>query len=35
MQFLEREGELPTAIEWIRGKDLPPETFPDPYQPKR
>lgn len=35
MQFMESNGNLPTAIAWIGDKDLPPETFPDPYPPKR
>ncbi|MFT4275909.1 MAG: hypothetical protein QM576_06075 [Rhodopseudomonas sp.] len=26
-EFMERDGELPTSIEWIDGKDLPPNTF--------
>jgi hypothetical protein len=29
-EFMEREGALPTSIEWVAGHDLPPETFPDP-----
>lgn len=29
-EFIESEGELPTAIEWIAAEALPPETFPDP-----
>jgi hypothetical protein len=29
-EFIERNGELPTSIEWIAGRDLPPGTFPDP-----
>lgn len=28
-QFLETEGALPTVIDWVRGTDLPPETFPE------
>jgi hypothetical protein len=28
--FIETDGELPTNIDWVAGKDLPPETFPDP-----
>lgn len=28
-QYLESEGELPTAIGWIRGTDLPLGTFPE------
>lgn len=27
-EFLESGGELPTQIEWIRGKDLPVHVFP-------
>ena len=34
-QYLESEGELPSVIRWINGRDLPPETFPDPYPAKR
>jgi len=26
-EFMERDGELPTGIEWVDGKDLPPNTF--------
>jgi hypothetical protein len=29
-QFIETEGELPTSIEWVAARDLPPDTFPDP-----
>ena len=29
-EFMDRDGELPKAIEWISAKDLPPHTFPDP-----
>lgn len=29
-EFIETDGELPTSIEWIASRDLPPETFPDP-----
>lgn len=29
-EFIETDGELPTSIEWIESRDLPPETFPDP-----
>jgi hypothetical protein len=32
-EFIERDGELPTGIEWVSGKDLPPETFPIPTWP--
>lgn len=28
-QFLDSDGELPTVIDWVRGSDLPPETFPE------
>jgi hypothetical protein len=27
-EFMERDGELPMSIEWIAGRDLPPNTFP-------
>jgi Immunity protein Imm1 len=29
-EFIESEGQLPKSIEWIKGSDLPPGTFPDP-----
>ena len=29
-EFIERNGELPTSIEWIAGRDLPSGTFPHP-----
>jgi hypothetical protein len=29
-EFIETEGKLPTSIEWIANRDLPPNTFPDP-----
>lgn len=29
-EFMETDGELPTSIEWIANRDLPPNTFPDP-----
>jgi len=29
-QFIETDGELPTSIEWVAARDLPPDTFPDP-----
>jgi hypothetical protein len=29
-EFIEMDGELPTSIEWVAARDLPPETFPDP-----
>lgn len=29
-EFIETDGELPTSIEWVRAKELPPDTFPDP-----
>jgi len=29
-EFMDREGELPNAIEWIASRDLPANTFPDP-----
>jgi hypothetical protein len=32
-EFIESDGELPTSIEWVSGKDLPPETFPAPTWP--
>jgi hypothetical protein len=32
-EFIERDGELPTTIEWIVGTDLPPNTYPAPPRP--
>jgi len=32
-EFIETDGELPTSIEWIDTRDLPPETFPVPKPP--
>jgi hypothetical protein len=29
-EFIETDGKLPTSIEWIANRDLPPNTFPDP-----
>jgi hypothetical protein len=29
-EFIETDGKLPTCIEWVANKDLPPGTFPDP-----
>jgi hypothetical protein len=29
-EFIETEGQLPKSIEWVRNRDLPPGTFPDP-----
>lgn len=29
-EFIETDGELPTSIEWVANRDLPPGTFPDP-----
>ncbi len=29
-EFMETEGQLPKSIEWVKGSDLPPGTFPDP-----
>lgn len=29
-EFIETDGKLPTSIEWIANKDLPPGTFPTP-----
>ena len=28
--FIATDGALPTSIEWIANKNLPPETFPPP-----
>jgi hypothetical protein len=30
-EFIESDGELPKSIEWIVNKDLPPNTFPEPW----
>jgi len=32
-EFMETDGELPTSIEWIATRDLPPGTFPVPKPP--
>jgi hypothetical protein len=32
-EFMETDGALPTSIEWIANRDLPPNTFPDPERP--
>jgi hypothetical protein len=29
-EFMETDGELPTSVEWIATRDLPPGTFPVP-----
>ena len=29
-EFIETEGQLPKSIEWVRNRDLPNGTFPDP-----
>ena len=29
-EFMETEGQLPKSIEWVAGKDIPDNTFPDP-----
>ncbi|UZE47603.1 Imm1 family immunity protein [Rhodopseudomonas sp. P2A-2r] len=34
-EFMETDGEIPTSIEWIASKDLPPEAFPVPRPPNR
>jgi hypothetical protein len=34
-EFMERDGALPTSIEWVRNEDLPPNTFPDPAELRR
>ena len=31
-EFMDREGELPGAITWIKADDLPENTFPDPFE---
>lgn len=31
-EFMETDGALPTSIEWIANRDLPPKTFPDPWE---
>ena len=30
-EFMETGGELPKSIAWIKGSDLPPNSFPDPF----
>ena len=30
-EFMQTDGALPTSIEWIASRDLPPETFPEPW----
>ncbi|HMK41490.1 MAG TPA: hypothetical protein VK451_08010 [Methyloceanibacter sp.] len=30
-EFIEIDGELPKSIEWIANKNLPPNTFPEPW----
>lgn len=32
-EFMERDGALPTAIEWIADKDIPADVFPPPWPP--
>jgi hypothetical protein len=27
-EFIEKDGELPTSIEWVHARDLPEDTFP-------
>ena len=34
-EFIESDGELPKSIEWIANKDLPPNTFPEPWNVPR
>ena len=29
-EFMETEGQLPKCIAWVKGSDLPDNTFPDP-----
>ena len=29
-EFMETDGKLPTSIKWVKGSDLPDNTFPDP-----
>ena len=31
-EFIETDGELPKSIEWIANKDLPPNTFAEPWE---
>lgn len=33
-EFIQTEGELPTSIEWMSSRDLPPETFPNLGDPE-
>ena len=30
-EFIETDGELPKSIEWIANKNLPPNTFSEPW----
>jgi hypothetical protein len=30
-EFMETDGALPTSIEWIAGRDLPRDTFPNRF----
>jgi Immunity protein Imm1 len=32
-EFIEKDGALPTGIEWISSADLPADAFPDPGRP--
>jgi hypothetical protein len=34
-EFMETDGALPTSIEWVASRDLPPDTFPDPIELRR
>lgn len=29
-EFIDKEGGIPSSIDWIANRDLPPNTFPDP-----
>jgi hypothetical protein len=33
-EFIKTDGQLPKSIEWIANRDLPPNTFPAPYEVK-
>lgn len=33
-KFMETEGEFPDNIAWISNKDLPPDIYPDPHDPR-
>jgi hypothetical protein len=34
-EFMETDGALPKSIAWIPVRDLPPDSFPNPYESRR